>query len=34
MQEPHKVKNQRAIAKTTSQTMKWIYVKYLNGKWY
>ena len=27
-------KNQRSIAKKTSQIMKWTDVKYPNGKWY
>ena len=31
---PHEVKNQCAIAKRTSQIMKWEDVKYANGKWF
>ena len=34
MQVPHEVKYQLALAKTTSQLMKWTDVKYPNGNWY
>ena len=34
MQVSNLIKNQRAIAKRTSQIMKWTDLKYPNGKWY